>query len=82
MLDRTGRTVSIGETVDIILNGVFQAIVVDIKDVPMILPNGQKQPPQVLLAVSLAHVPQDGKHCGFYIVGQSQPQEPGKLLVQ
>ena len=83
MFDRTGKTVQVGQTVDILLNGIFQAEIIAIHEMPMIMPNKQAVQPQVQLRLLLSHVPHDGRNCGFYIISESKiPETSEKSLVQ
>lgn len=74
MIDRAGRLIKKGQTVDILLNGMFTGVVVDVREVPMVIATGRMAPPQLAIQLMVQHVPQDGERAGVYIVGEPEPQ--------
>ena len=82
MFDQSGREVKVGAQVHIHLNGMYAAIVADIREVPIMMPNRKMAPPQVQLQIMLAHVP-GGGNCGFYVVREPENEQAAKaILVQ
>lgn len=72
MFDRCGREIKLGQQVDINLNGTYTGIVVDIKEIPMVVAQGKMAPPQIAIQLILTHLPHDGKNCGVYVISEPE----------
>jgi len=80
MVDRSGKTLAVGQSVDILLSGMFTGTLVEIHDVPMAVSQNKFAPPQLVIQISVHHVPKDGIHAGVYIVADEQPEAASKLV--
>jgi len=77
--DRCGKVVVVGQTTDIMLQGIFQGVITDVHEVPLAVSQTKVAPPQVVIQILLKHVPADGVNAGFYII--AEPEEEKKSLI-
>lgn len=84
MLDRTGKALQLGQTVDIYLNGIYTGVIVAIHETHMMVSKNKQAPPQLAIQMVLTHIPNDGQHAGVYIIAEPESvAEPAKIeLVQ
>lgn len=53
MKDRTGRTLEVGQTVDILVQGMCTAYVMDVRDAALVGPTGETAERHLLLSVAV-----------------------------
>ena len=77
VVDKTKRKLKIGQTVDILLVGMFHGKVIAIKDSPIALsPNQQIQPHVAIQIISTPFIRPDGAVDDVYIIAEADPNDP------
>lgn len=82
MQDRTGRELKKGQSVDILLNGMFTGVIIDIREVPIAVTKDRLAPPQLAIQLIVQHVPATGSNAGVYIVGEPSDETKTSGLIQ
>lgn len=76
IVDKTGRKLKVGQTVDVMLLGMFQGDILQIKDSPISIPGHQPILPHIAIAVvSTPFIAPNGMVHDVYIIGESQNQK-------
>lgn len=75
LLDKTGKELRKGQLVDVVLNGVFSGVIIDIKEKAIAINRSQMAPPQIAIQVLVQHVPNDGVHTGVYVIQEPETEQ-------
>ena len=75
--DKTGRKLRVGQIVNVMLIGMFEGKLVDIKDMPVILSPQQQVPPHLIITTLITpYIAPNGVVPDVYIIGNEDPNDP------
>ena len=81
MKDECGVELRVGQVVHVLMDSIFHAQIVDIRELPTMAGPNRMTPPQVILQIVLPLVADERGTVPVYIVRQAE-EKPNKVLIQ
>lgn len=82
MNDKTGKSIEVGQVVDVFISDIVSAYVVEVKDGGLAGADGRVEPASLILNVALPMVLRPGQPAPVYIVRESDKPKHGPTKEQ